>query len=214
MMQQELVPFKFIQNERASGTMNEWVHHTDILMASAKKHLGLTSIPAAASIFMRRYGLFITGHLYLFSKERRIWNGSPAVIDIVIDTGEPWPIFFQLKHNQWEPCGDEGAGLILERLVNPVIEALADNMKLPPVISRENLFGYALWMYVHILEDTRDLRLLKGYERFLQNKDPLEAMENYSRLTCCLYKEAPGCDKCPYCPLHKCGAAPVCEAKP
>jgi hypothetical protein len=69
-------------------------------MASAKKYLGLTSIPADASIFMRRYGLFVAGHLYVFSKERYIWNGGPADIDIVIVTGEPWPIFFQLKHNQ------------------------------------------------------------------------------------------------------------------
>jgi ferric iron reductase protein FhuF len=58
--------------------------------------------------------------------------------------------------------------LILERLVNPVIEALAVNAKLPPVISWENLFGYALWMYVNVLKETKDLRLLTGYERFLR----------------------------------------------
>ncbi|WP_143331920.1 hypothetical protein [Domibacillus antri] len=197
------MPFKFMKNEPASGTVYDWLSHIDTLTASAKAHLKVTSIPAAASLWMRRYGLFIAGHLYMFSKYRRVWNGTPDQIEMVAGSGEPWPLFFQLKHEEWEECDDGGAGLILDRLVNPVIELLAKNAKLSPIISRENLFGYALWMYVNVLEDADDLRLLKGYERFLQKKKPAEAMENFSRQTCCLYKEVPGCSKCPYCPLLK-----------
>ncbi|OMP66489.1 hypothetical protein [Domibacillus epiphyticus] len=202
-MLEELLPFHFTENEPVSGTVHDWVHHIDTLTASAEAHLKLASIPAAASMWMRRYGLFITGHLYMFSKYRRVWNGTPAQVGIVIRSGESWPLFFQLNHEKWDQCDDDGARLILDRLVNPVIELLAKNAKLPPVISRENIFGYALWMYVNVLEDAGDLRLLREYERFLQKKGPAEAMQSYTRMTCCLYKEVPGCDKCPYCPMVK-----------
>ncbi|WP_046175963.1 hypothetical protein [Domibacillus indicus] len=206
----DLTMFTFTEGKIPAGTVFSWTKDIDILAASVKKGLGTDSLPVAASMFMRRYGLFIAGHLAVFSAERRIWTGTPDEIEVVIGEGEAWPILFQLSHQKWEKCGEEGAEKIAARLVDPVVKLLAKNARLPAVISRENIFGYVLWMYVHIVKDTRDLPLLKQYERFLQNRTPEEAMANFSRLTCCLYKEVPGCEKCSYCPLLKekqCGTA-------
>ncbi|HJB22872.1 MAG TPA: hypothetical protein H9946_01855, partial [Candidatus Jeotgalibaca pullicola] len=41
------------------------------------------------------------------------------------------------------------------------------------------------------------------FKQYLQNEEPLEAMANYKRTTCCLLKELPDTEKCPYCPLNK-----------
>lgn len=193
--------FAFGNDGEKLGTVMEWAADVEILAASAQKSLQVTSLPAAASMFMRRYGLFIAGHLAVFSKERRIWDGSPDDVEILMGEGEGWPLLFRLKHENWVSCQDEGADLLLSRLVEPVISQITKSTKLPAIISRENIFGYVLWMYVHILNDTRDFALLPQFERFLQNQKPEEAMANFKRLTCCLYKEVPGCEKCPYCPL-------------
>lgn len=195
--------FAFGNEGEAMGTVTEWAGNAQLLMASAEQNLKVTSLPAAASMFMRRYGLFLAGHLAVFSKERRIWDGDPDKVEIVMGGGDGWPLLFRLKHENWISCGDEGADFLLNRMAEPVIQMIAKEAKLPAVISRENIFGYALWMYVHILKDTRDLALLPQYERFLRKQKPEEAMANFSRLTCCLYKEVPGCEKCPYCPLLK-----------
>lgn len=195
--------FAFAEEGEAVGTVTDWTEHVQLLAASAGQRLKVTSLPAAASMFMRRYGLFLTGHLAVFSEERRIWNGNTDEIEIVIGSGDGWPLLFRLKHENWISCGDEGADRVLNHLAEPVIRTIAKEAKLPAMISRENFFGYALWMYVHILKDTRDLTLLPEFERFLRGQSPKDAMANFSRLTCCLYKEVPGCEKCPYCPLLK-----------
>ncbi|WP_050180364.1 hypothetical protein [Domibacillus robiginosus] len=193
--------FAFAEEGKAIGTVKEWADHIQLLMASAEQDIKVTSLPAAASMFMRRYGLFLAGHLAVFSKERRIWNGDADEIEIVMGSGDGWPLLFRLKHENWVSCGDEGADLLISRLAEPIILHLSKKAKLPAMISRENIFGYVLWMYVHILNDTRDLALLPGFQRFLRGQSPQDAMANFSRLTCCLYKEVPGCEKCPYCPL-------------
>jgi len=41
------------------------------------------------------------------------------------------------------------------------------------------------------------------FKQYLNNQQALDAMANYKRLTCCLYKELPNTEKCPYCPLAK-----------
>lgn len=212
----DLAMFKFTEGHEPIGTVRSWAENIQLLSESAQQDLGALTAPTAASMFMRRYGLFVAGHLAVFATERKVWTGSAAEVEIVIGEGEPWPVLFQLSHDRWEMCGDEGIEKLLERLVDPVVSLMAKNARLPAVISRENLFGYMLWMYVHVIEDTRDLSLLPQYERFLQKQSPEDAMANFKRLTCCLYKEVPGFDKCPYCPLlmeKQCETAKSMEAE-
>ena len=41
------------------------------------------------------------------------------------------------------------------------------------------------------------------FKQYLQNEEALAAMANYKRTTCCLLKELPDTEKCPYCPLNR-----------
>ena len=117
----DLAMFKFTEGREPIGTVRSWAENIQLLSESAQQDLGALTAPTAASMFMRRYGLFVAGHLAVFATERKVWTGSAAEVEIVIGEGEPWLVLFQLSHDRWEMCGDEGIEKLLERLVDPVV---------------------------------------------------------------------------------------------
>ena len=115
---------------------------------------------------------------------------------------------------------EEDIRFILERYGHPVVNYLSKRAKISKLILWENIWGYVLWMYSMILQENSpsaqyDLDVLledetwkpamrrSPFKQYLKNQQALDAMANYKRTTCCLYKELPNTEKCPYCPLAK-----------
>lgn len=188
-----------------------------------KNHSQAPTATVAASIFMRRYGFFITALLKLFSTESIRWTGSLADIAIIhVDN----TIHFTLSPSKFEKSRTMHRSTELRRMLeqygHPVVLNMSQSAKISKLILWENIWGYVLWMYGQLFADPaylqqaeRDvLTLLEDelwtphmrrspFKLFLRNQSLTEAMREYKRVTCCLYKELPDTDKCPYCPLSR-----------
>lgn len=194
---------------------------TDRLLDTMKTLSQAPTPAVAASVFMRRYGFFLTALLKLFSSEHIRWAGSLS--DIAIRQTDH-SIHFALSPAKFEKIRTANRSVelrrILEQYGHPVVTQISPSAKISTFILWENVWGYVLWMYAQLFDDPvfrpqakADLSLLledelwkpnmrrSPFKHFLRNQSTEEAMREYKRVTCCLYKELPGTDKCPYCPL-------------
>jgi ferric iron reductase protein FhuF len=199
--------------DQANGYMslNDCIHHSyDVLISDISKSYGSPNKAVATSIFMRRYGLFIAAQLYL-KAHNKVWAGTLEQI-YVFKTADT--ISFQIDPHfiRDEQEGD------LERILNvychSVVEALSQKGTLSKLVLWENIWGYVMWMYsqTHTLQAKADLAILlkddiwqqemrtSMFRKFLGGRTFEEASSEFKRKTCCLLKELPNTDCCPYCP--------------
>ncbi|WP_339252534.1 hypothetical protein NSQ43_01850 [Sporosarcina sp. FSL W8-0480] len=183
----------------------------------------LTGAPTdavAASVYMRRHGFFLTGLFHMLSKFNLLYTGRLEDVTMFIENGT---IQFSIPTESFEDVHDRHEAIchILAQYGHPVVESISKRAHVSKLILWENVWGYVIWMYsMHLAEDCpvaaqSDLDCLlddetwkphmrrSPFKQYLQNEEPLEAMANYKRTTCCLLKELPNTEKCPYCPLNK-----------
>ncbi|WP_252505034.1 IucA/IucC family C-terminal-domain containing protein [Sporosarcina sp. Marseille-Q4943] len=182
----------------------------------------LTDAPTdavGASIYMRRHGFFMTGLFHMLSKFNLLFTGKLEDVSLFIENGT---IQFNIRSESFKDVQDrhEAIRYILEQYGHPVVEYLGKRAHVSKLILWENVWGYVLWMYSMLLNENcpsaqSDLDYLlldetwkphmrrSPFKQFLQNEEALAAMSNYKRTTCCLLKELPDTEKCPYCPLNR-----------
>ncbi|MGN7388851.1 hypothetical protein [Sporosarcina sp. SAFN-015] len=173
----------------------------------------------AASIYMRRHGFFMTGLFHMLSKFNLLFTGKLEDISLFIENGT---IQFTIPPDSFGDVHDrhEAIRFILEQYGHPVVEYMGKRAHVSKLILWENVWGYVLWIYSMLLNEDcpaapSDLDFLmedetwkphmrrSPFKQYLQGEEPLAAMSNYKRTTCCLLKELPDTEKCPYCPLNR-----------
>jgi len=167
----------------------------------------------AASIFMRRFGFFITAQLYLLA-HGKMWDGP---LDAVYLEKTEGGIAFEIEERFVRDRRKGDLEKVLKLYAFPVVEAFRKGGHVSKLILWENIWGYAIWMYGMIESEqaAQDTQILlddaiwqpemrrSPFRQFLGGRSFEEAKADYKRITCCLYKELPDTDKCPYCPVKK-----------
>ncbi|WP_052131663.1 hypothetical protein [Planococcus sp. CAU13] len=197
----------FMNMEQAMGSQ-----YTE-LMKEITQSSGAPSEAVASSIFMRRFGFFITAQLYLLA-HGKMWDGPLAEVHLENTEGH---ISFAVDERFIRERREGDLESVLKDYVMPVIESFRKAGHVSKIILWENIWGYAIWMYG--MQDSEQARqdieaLMEAeiwqpemrksfFRQFLAGRNFDEAKTEYKRITCCLLKEVPGTDKCPYCPLAK-----------
>ncbi|MDN4608849.1 IucA/IucC family C-terminal-domain containing protein [Sporosarcina highlanderae] len=180
---------------------------------------GASTDAVAASVYMRRHGFFLTGLFHMLSKFNLLYTGKLEDVSLFIENGT---IRFSIQADSFEDVHDRHEAIqhILAQYGHPVVESISKRAHVSKLILWENVWGYVIWMYSMLLTEEcpsaqSDLDFLledetwkphmrrSPFKQYLQNEEPLEAMTNYKRTTCCLLKELPNTEKCPYCPLNR-----------
>lgn len=212
----ELELFQVKVRDGAAGFMNMEeaiaVRYPE-LIAEIAQSSEAPSEAVASSIFMRRFGFFITAQLYLLA-HGKIWDGPLEEIYLVNTEGG---IAFEIDESYIRERRDGDLEAVLKTYALPVVEEFRKAGHVSKIILWENIWGYAIWMYgmLDSGQAERDTEALLDAEiwqpemrksffrQYLGGRSFEEAKAEYKRITCCLYKELPGTDKCPYCPLLK-----------
>lgn len=183
------------------------------LIAEITHASGAPNEAVASSIFMRRFGFFITAQLYLLA-HGKMWDGPLEEVYLENTEGS---ISFAVDERFIRERRDGDLEKVLKDHAFPVVEAFRKAGHVSKIILWENIWGYAIWMYgmLNLEQAERDIEALMDAEiwqpemrksffrQFLGGRSFDEAKADYQRITCCLYKELPATDKCPYCPLQK-----------
>ncbi|QUW20690.1 hypothetical protein JSQ81_12650 [Sporosarcina sp. Marseille-Q4063] len=199
----------------------------DVLSDSGSKFLfekiySMTDAPTnavAASVYLRRYGFFIAAQLHVMCEHNILWTGELKDISLFTNSDT---ILFSIPSDGFRNVQnrEEDIRFILEKYGHPVVTYFSKHAKISKLILWENIWGYVLWMYSMLLQESSpsaqyDLTVLledetwkpamrrSPFKQFIKNQEALDAMANYKRTTCCLYKELPNTEQCPYCPLAK-----------
>jgi ferric iron reductase protein FhuF len=209
------------------GQSNVFSSVADVLFESGSDKLfekvtGLSGAPSdtvAASVYMKRHGFFMAAQLHLMSEHNLLWAGDLEDVSLFIENET---ILFSVPATGFRSVQnrEQDIRFILESYGHPVVDYLSKRAKIAKLILWENVWGYVLWMYSMLLQENssfaqQDLDVLlkdetwkpamrrSPFKQYLKNQQALDAMANYKRVTCCLYKELPNTEKCPYCPLVK-----------
>ena len=158
---------------------------------------GASTNTVAASIYLRRYGFFIVAQLHVMSEHNILWTGE--LKDISLFTNNDAILFsipahgFRNVHNR-----EEDIRFILERYGHPVVTYFSKRAKISKFILWENIWGYVLWMYSMLLQESSpsaqyDLTVLlddetwkpsmrrSPFKQFIKSQQALDAMANYKR---------------------------------
>nr|WP_218843317.1 hypothetical protein [Sporosarcina sp. JAI121] len=192
---------------------------SDKLFEKVKSLSGASDDTVASSVYMRRHGFFIAAQLHFLSEYDLLWAGDLEDISLFIENET---ILFSVPAASFRSAQnrEQDIRFILESYGHPVVDYLSKRGKIAKLILWENVWGYVLWMYSMLLQENslfaqQDLDVLledetwkpamrrSPFKQYLKNQLALDAMANFKRVTCCLYKELPNTDKCPYCPLAK-----------
>lgn len=174
---------------------------------------GAPNEAVATSIFMRRFGFFITAQLYLLA-HGKMWDGP---LDEVYIENTEGNLGFVIDARFLRERRDADLEVVVKKYAYPVVEAFRQAGHLSKIILWENLWGYIIWMYG--MQDSQQVQIDAAtlltdefwqpemkrsyFRQFLKERSFEEAKADYKRITCCLLKELPDSDKCPYCPLAK-----------
>ncbi|WP_422124127.1 hypothetical protein DHX103_04740 [Planococcus sp. X10-3] len=183
------------------------------LMKEITQTTGAPNEAVATSVFMRRFGFFITAQLYL-AAHGKMWDGP--LDEVYLETTEG-NIVFVIDERFIRERRDDDLETVLKHYAFPVVEAFRQAGHVSKIILWENLWGYIIWMYgmqttEQAQKDAESLLVdelwqpemkRSFFRQFLKGRSFEEAKADYKRITCCLYKELPNTDKCPYCPLAK-----------
>ncbi|MBS4179058.1 hypothetical protein KHA89_16335 [Bacillus sp. FJAT-49731] len=177
----------------------------------------------STSVFMRRYGFFITAQLHLLCVHNLRWTGPLSDIQL-IENEDLLQFSIASVHFKEARIEQRREDLfyILNTYGHPIVEYMSRRGKISKLILWENIWGYVLWIYSQLLKDETvkaqadaDLDMLlqddlwkpamrrSPFKQYIKNESAIDAMDNYKRTTCCLLKEIPGTSKCPYCPLAR-----------
>ena len=189
------------------------------LFSEIKALTGAPTDAVAASVYMRRHGFFLTGLFHMLSNFNLLYTGELEDVSLFIENGT---IQFSIPPDSFEVAQDRNEAIrsLLDQYGHPVVEYMYKRAHVSKLILWENVWGYVLWMYSMLLNEEcpaaqSDLDLLledelwkphmrrSPFKQYLQNEEALAAMANYKRTTCCLLKELPDTEKCPYCPLNR-----------
>ena len=189
------------------------------LFTEIKALTGASTEAVATSVYMRRHGFFLTGLFHMLSNFNLQFTGKLEDVSLFIENGT---IHFSILPDSFEYVQDrhEAIRSLLGQYGHPVVEYMSKRAHVSKLILWENVWGYVLWMYSMLLNEgcpaaQRDLDFLledetwkphmrrSPFKQYLQNEEPLDAMANYKRTTCCLLKELPDTETCPYCPLNR-----------
>ena len=189
------------------------------LFSEIKALTGAPTDAVAASVYMRRHGFFLTGLFHMLSNFNLQFTGKLEDVSLFIENGT---IQFSILPDSFEVVQDRNEAIrsLLGQYGHPVVEYMSKRAHVSKLILWENVWGYVLWMYSMLLNEEcpaaqSDLDLLledelwkphmrrSPFKQYLQNEEALAAMANYKRTTCCLLKELPDTEKCPYCPLNR-----------
>ncbi|UTR10109.1 hypothetical protein MM300_19870 [Evansella sp. LMS18] len=165
------------------------------------------------SIFTRYYGLFLTAQLFL-KAHHQIWDGP---LDEIYLVQADKVTTFQLDKKYVRDAEAGDLEYILKNYGHTVVKILAEKGNISSYTLWENIWGYAQWMYSTTdteagkadLEELLDDKVWQPemrrsmFRRFLGKKTFSESVSSYERITCCLLKELPDTEKCPYCPHQK-----------
>lgn len=200
----------------ATGFMNlsEGMENRSLeLIAKVRQESGAPTEAVATSVFMRRFGFFMSAQLYLLAHQQ-VWAGP---LDEIHLTDAEYGIAFELD-GKWMRQRQEGdLEMVLKEYGWPVVEQFRKIGPVSKLILWENIWGYVIWMYgmedsAQAQQDLQDLladsfwqpEMRKShFKQFLDGHSLEQLQAEYKRVTCCLYKELPETDKCPYCPLRK-----------
>lgn len=183
------------------------------LISKVTQTSGAPTETVAASIFMRRFGFFIAAQLYLLA-HHQMWAGPLSEIHL---TEAEYGIAFSVDEKWLRPRQDGDLEKVVKDYAMPVVEAFRKIGPISKLTLWENIWGYTIWMYgmVESPQAEQDVRTLltdplwqpemrkSPFNQFLGGHSLAQSKTEYKRITCCLYKELPGTDKCPYCPLRK-----------
>ncbi|MGZ9584047.1 IucA/IucC family C-terminal-domain containing protein [Paenibacillus marinisediminis] len=190
------------------------------LLTMVKQAMRAPTNAVAASIWIRWYGFMLAGLLGLYSTQHIRFVGELADIGMV---AEGTTMSFTVPRDAFvedrELERSEALRQLLDRYGHPVVNGIYRFGGVSRLILWENVWGYVLWMYTQLMGEQssreqaeEDLGFLlqdelwkpnlahSPFKRFLNGQAPMESMQTYKRVTCCLYKELPDTNKCPYCP--------------
>ncbi|WP_172373677.1 hypothetical protein [Sporosarcina jiandibaonis] len=214
-------------NVFVDGQENTFLSAADALSDSGSKLLfekihsmtGTSTNAVSASVYLRRYGFFIAAQLHIMSEHNLLWTGELDDISLFTNSDT---ILFSIPSKGFRNVQNRGEDIrfILEKYGHPVVTYFSKQAKISKLILWENIWGYVLWMYSMLLQENSpsaqyDLTVLlddetwkpamrrSPFKQFIKNQPAVDAMANYKRMTCCLYKELPSTEQCPYCPLAK-----------
>lgn len=180
------------------------------LMAEIKADSSAPTDSVATSVFMRRYGFFIAAQLFL-KAHQFIWDGPLDEIYIAKAAGG---LSFEIHPAYIREAGEEDLAYILKKYGQPIVDDMAKKGNISKLILWENIWGYVQWMYgsIETAQGKKDVEeLLQDevwqpemrssiFRKFLSGRTFEQSATEYKRITCCLYKELPDQNKCPYCP--------------
>lgn len=170
----------------------------------------------AASVFFRRLGFFFAAQFQSITVSNQMYAGPLSSIGVIREDFTykfivPQDEFIQINNRE------QAIRSVLDTYGHPLVERVSKQAKISKLILWENIWGYVIWAYHQLIAEgqefaAQDLEVLlldttwkpqmrrSPFKQFLQNQSALEAMKNYKRVTCCLLKEMPDTNKCPYCP--------------
>lgn len=221
---QELERFNVVHDE--NFTIDSLGTDFDSLLELARKGTNAEQPYVLASVLMRNIAFVFTAQLYVLSKYRLKWTGPISEIGLADRTlNDRWFPQWVFSEGCWISLEKEMDVIATIKQIicqdcNTIVQELARKTKSSPLVLWENVWGYVLWMYVQLLRETGDVspharydleqlldsktwKSVKQYspfQKFLNGKSPEEAMAHYARVTCCLYYQVPGNEKCSYCP--------------
>ncbi|MBE3102850.1 MAG: hypothetical protein IMZ40_01280 [Bacilli bacterium] len=190
-----------------------------ILLQTVRDVTDAPTDTVAASVFFRRFGFFLAAQFQTIAVHQQMFAGPLNKIGIIQEDDTfrfivPSEGFVEVQDAK------QALRIVLDTYGHPLVQTFSHRANISKLILWENIWGYVIWIYNQLIQDgvesasqNLDFLLLdttwnpqmkrSPFKQYLQNQSALDAMKDYKRVTCCLLKEIPNTNKCPYCPLAK-----------
>ncbi|QBP42258.1 hypothetical protein [Paenisporosarcina antarctica] len=191
-------------------------HGNKSLLQTVRDVTGAPTDAVAASVFFRCFGFFLAAQFQTIAVHQKMFAGPLNQIGLI---QEEYTFKFIVPSEEFVEIQDakQALRLVLDTYGHPSVEIFSKQANISKLILWENIWGYVIWIYSLLIKDNvesasqhLDFLLLDStwspnmrrspFKQYLQNHSALHAMKDYSRVTCCLLKELPETNKCPYCP--------------
>jgi ferric iron reductase protein FhuF len=189
------------------------------LLQTVRDVTGAPTDAVAASVFFRRLGFFLAAQFQTIAVHQQVFVGPLKQVGII---QEEYTFKFTVPSEGFLEVQDSQQALrfVLDTYGHPLVENFSKQANISKLILWENIWGYVIWVYSQLIQEgvesaSKDLDILlldhtwkphmrrSPFKQYLQNQSALDAMKEYKRITCCLLKEMPNTNKCPYCPHAK-----------